>query len=184
MHRRRFALLVAAATGIALAQQQAVFEVASVKISGPDSRRDSGGGPGTSSPGQYHYNSARLVDLIMVAYQVQRFQAVSKSDIERATFDVLAKVPAGATRDQFRTMMQNLLAERFHLKLHHETREFAGWEILVAKSGLKIKESQVSGEPGGLGPPQIGKDGFRSCLKGSRESPRGIPSLTALASDA
>jgi hypothetical protein len=64
MHRRRFALLVAAATGIALAQQQAVFEVASVKISGPDSRRDSGGGPGTSSPGQYPYNSARLVDLM------------------------------------------------------------------------------------------------------------------------
>jgi uncharacterized protein (TIGR03435 family) len=161
MHRRRFAtLLVGAAAGFALAQEQPAFEVASVKVSSPGSRAGFGGGPGTSSPGQYHFNAAMLTGLIMDAYQVQDFQVVSKSNLERDRFDVVAKVPAGATRDQFRTMLQNLLAERFHLKLHHETRELPGWELVVAKSGLKIKESQVGPVSDDTGRGSIGKDGF------------------------
>jgi uncharacterized protein (TIGR03435 family) len=161
MHRRRFAtLLLGAAAGFALAQEQPAFEVASVKVSSPNSRAEFGGGPGTSSPGQYHFNGARLIILIMDAYHVQDYQVVSKSNLDRDRFDVFAKVPAGATRDQFRTMLQNLLAERFRLKLHHETRELSGWELVVAKSGLKIKESQVGTVSSDTGRGSIGKDGF------------------------
>jgi uncharacterized protein (TIGR03435 family) len=37
-------------------------------------------------------------------------------------FSIVAKIPPNTTRDQFRAMLQNLLAERFHLMLHHETK--------------------------------------------------------------
>src|ERR1700733_9138192 len=92
MHRRRFATLLlgallAAPACFAHAQEQPAFEVASVKVSRPDSRAEVGGGPGTSSPGQYHFNAARLIVLIMDAYQVQDFQVVSKSNLERDKFD-------------------------------------------------------------------------------------------------
>jgi uncharacterized protein (TIGR03435 family) len=59
----------------------------------------------------------------------------------RQYFDLVAKVPAGATRQQFRVMLQNLLSERFRLKLHIESREFPASELVVAKAGLKLKEA-------------------------------------------
>ena len=103
----------------------------------------------------------------MNAYQVQDFQVVSKSNLERDRFDVVAKVPSGATSDQFRAMLQNFLAERFHLKLHHEARELPGWELVVAKSGLKIKESQVGPVSDDTSRGSIGKDGFPILPEGS-----------------
>jgi uncharacterized protein (TIGR03435 family) len=143
----RIGIAFALAAGVAQTQTGAAsspaFEVASVKVSGPESKRDSGGGPGTKDPGQYHFNSASLLDLIAVAYQVDRFQVSSKTPVDKDRFDLTAKVRAGATKAEFREMLQNLLAERFHLKLHKESREFQAYELTVAKGGLKLKESTV-----------------------------------------
>ncbi len=166
MRWKRFGAITTAFVGLALAQAEIkpAFEVASVKLSGPESKRNSGGGPGTSDPGQYHYYSARLRDLIATAYHVQYFQILGKVAIDRETFDVVAKVPAGATRDELRSMMQNLLAERFHLKVHKESREFPAWELTVAASGLKLKESSATAETATSSPrpspPQADSDGF------------------------
>ena len=78
----------------------------------------------------------------MAAYHVDYFQVSSKTPIDRETFDLEANVPEeNATREQFRAMLRNLLEERFHLKAHVESREFAAYELVVAKSGLKMKES-------------------------------------------
>jgi uncharacterized protein (TIGR03435 family) len=44
------------------------------------------------------------------------------------------------TREQFRLMLQELLAERFHLRLHHETQSRPGYALVIAKSGTKLKE--------------------------------------------
>jgi hypothetical protein len=132
MSWKRLSALLTVAAGLAYAQDgsapQAAFEVASVKVSGTQSKRDSGGGPGTSDPGQCHFNSATMQDLIAVAFHARYFQIVSKMALDRDRYDVVAKVPAGSTRDQFRAMMQNLLAERFHLKLHQESRELLAWD--------------------------------------------------------
>jgi len=38
-------------------------------------------------------------------------------------------------------MLQNLLAERFHMVVHHETKECDGYDLLVAKGGVKMKKS-------------------------------------------
>ena len=151
------------AAGLAAAQEQPkpAFEVASVKVSGPQSRRDGGGGPGTRDPGAYHFTAATMRDLIAIGYHVEYFQIIGKDALESPTFDVVAKVPVGATREQFREMMQGLLKERFHLKMHRESREFPAWEMTVAKSGLKMKESAVNGEaPAMSGMPKVGDDGF------------------------
>jgi uncharacterized protein (TIGR03435 family) len=114
------------------------FEVASIKPSGPESGNVERGGPGSSDPGRYRYTGATLEDLIVTAYHVEYFQLASKTPIDRDRFDLLAKLPPGATRQQFRIMLQNLLAERFRLQFHRETREFAGYELVVAKSGHKL----------------------------------------------
>jgi uncharacterized protein (TIGR03435 family) len=61
--------------------------------------------------------------------------------MDSATFDVIANVPKGATREQANLMLQNLLADRFQLKVHRETRELPVFALLVARNGPKLKAS-------------------------------------------
>jgi uncharacterized protein (TIGR03435 family) len=109
-----------------------------VKLSLPDSPRGWHGGPGTTDPTRYRFGSVALYELIALAYNVEYFQVSSKTALDRDRYDVIANVPEGATKEQFRVMMQNLLAERFRLKSHKETREFPAYELVVAKSGTKL----------------------------------------------
>jgi uncharacterized protein (TIGR03435 family) len=94
----------------------------------------------------YRYDKAALLDLIARAWHVEYFQVLSASPLDHQTFDLTARIPAGATKEQFRVMLQNLLAERFGLKMHMESREFPAYELVVEKSGLKLKEA-VPGTP-------------------------------------
>jgi uncharacterized protein (TIGR03435 family) len=79
-----------------------------------------------------------LIDLILTAYHVEVFQVSSKLPLDRDEFDLAAKVPAGATKDEFRVMLRNLLVDRFHVKLHMESREFPAFEMVLAKGGAKL----------------------------------------------
>ena len=56
-----------------------------------------------------------------------------------ARYAIAAKVPVGSTRDQLLVMLQDLLAERFHLALHHEMKDFPAYELVIAKGGSKLK---------------------------------------------
>lgn len=136
----------------ALAQTAALrkFEVASLKLSGPQSIRGSQGGPGTKDPTHYRFQSATLQDLVGIAWRVHYFQISSKAPLDKDRFDLIANVPEGATRDQFREMMQALLAERFQLEAHTESRDFPAYELVVAKGGPKMKESSAGGRTSDL----------------------------------
>jgi uncharacterized protein (TIGR03435 family) len=83
-----------------------------------------------------------LEDLIRTAYKVQGFQISGPSWLPVQRFDIQAKMPDGANKDQVPEMLQTLLADRFKLTLHREGKEQSVYEMVVAKSGLKIKESE------------------------------------------
>jgi len=69
-------------------------------------------------------------------------------------FDVLAKLPEGASRDQVPEMLQALLAERFKLTVHRESKEHAVYALVVGKNGAKLKESSPDADaPAGGGAP-------------------------------
>jgi uncharacterized protein (TIGR03435 family) len=136
MYRWMLAMLI---TASALWPQS--FEVVSLKPSGPQSVRGSDGGPGTKDPGRYTFGQAAAMDLILVGYQVDPFQVSSKVALDQYRFDLLAILPQGATKEQFGSMVRNLLAERFHMKSHMESKEFPAYELVVANTGLKMKEA-------------------------------------------
>lgn len=125
---------------------QPAFEVASIKPAGPPEAMGrmlifgSKGGPGTNDPGRYQCNSCDLKFLITRAYGLEPYQLSIPSSMN-ARFEVTAKVPEGATEDQLNLMLQNLLADRFKLKIHRETREGQIYELTVAKGGSKMKEA-------------------------------------------
>jgi uncharacterized protein (TIGR03435 family) len=62
-------------------------------------------------------------------------------------YDVTASVPLGTTDDQVKEMLRNLLTERFKLAFHREQVGRPGYVLLVAKGGLKMKESVRDDSP-------------------------------------
>ena len=136
-------LIVTIATG-----QQPNFDVASVRVVNPESHPAFGnsGGPGTSDPGRIHLCCVGMFSLLMRAYDVKIDQILGPSWIMDNTgpnlYQIDALMPASTTRAQFRLMMQNLLRERFHLRIHRQKRNFPGYELLIAQGGPKLKESR------------------------------------------
>jgi len=53
-------------------------------------------------------------------------------------YDLAAKVARGTSKDQFRLMLQNLLADRFHLSVHHEAKVLPTYTLAVEKRGPKL----------------------------------------------
>ncbi|MBZ5633528.1 MAG: TIGR03435 family protein [Acidobacteriia bacterium] len=123
------------------------FEVASVKPTPPpepNARVFFGpprGGPGTSDPGQITWSNAALRNILMTAYDVQTYQVTAPDWLQTERYDIVAKVPAGATKAQVSVMWQNLLKERFGMVVHYESKEFQVDELTVAKGGSKLKET-------------------------------------------
>jgi uncharacterized protein (TIGR03435 family) len=126
------------------------------------------GGPGTGDPGQITFTNVTLMSVLLRAYDVKTYQAAGPEWLASERYDVTAKVPPGTTKEQCNRMLQGLLAERFHLALHHETREIPGYELVTGRNGTKLKESaeaerdaarsQAGPEP--AGPPKIDANGF------------------------
>src|ERR1700691_1602232 len=85
---------------------------------------------------------ASLTDLIMDAYRVKRFQISNLpnwGDTGHDVYNIAAKFPADAkpTLDQARRMLQTLLADRFQLRLHHETKDLPVYALAEARGGSK-----------------------------------------------
>jgi uncharacterized protein (TIGR03435 family) len=88
--------------------------------------------------------AASLADLIMDAYQARRFQIAGLptwGDTGKDVYDIAARFPEGQTPtlELARRMLQALLAERFQLKLHHETKELPVYALVAGKGGSKLK---------------------------------------------
>ena len=92
------------------------------------------------------------IHLIMEAYKLRTYQiayAPLTPQPEYIYYDIVAKAEGdGApTRDEFRPMLQTLLAERFKLKFHREMREMPVYALVVGKNGPKFKESAPDADP-------------------------------------
>jgi uncharacterized protein (TIGR03435 family) len=85
--------------------------------------------------------SMSMADLLRAAYKVKSFQISGPDWLGAERFDIVAKMPAGATRDQVPQMLQALLADRFKLTLHRTTSDLPAYALVVMKGGAKLKES-------------------------------------------
>jgi uncharacterized protein (TIGR03435 family) len=88
--------------------------------------------------------------------------------MDSARFDIDAKIPAGAGKGQVSRMLQALLAERFHLAAHRETKDLPVYALVVGKRGLKLKESPAA-DPNATASPDA-----PSLIKG----PDGLPEVS------
>jgi len=149
----RRALFFACALAFGQSTEKLTFEVASVKVSPPIQQGDRvffgppRGGPGTPDPGQITWTYATLKRLLMLAYDVKPYQVSGPAWLDTERYDIAAKVPAGASKEQVSVMWQSLLAERFGVALHHESKDFQVEELVIGKGGHKLKESAEGSLP-------------------------------------
>jgi uncharacterized protein (TIGR03435 family) len=97
----------------------------------------------SSSGPRVRLEGYNLRGLIMEAYNFRNFQ-VSMPGIdeqENTNYDIVAIAPEGTapTRDEFRRMLQTLLADRFQLKAHMEKRQVPVYALVVGKGGPKLR---------------------------------------------
>jgi uncharacterized protein (TIGR03435 family) len=86
--------------------------------------------------------------MIMWAYKISPQQVSNASVLSGDFYDVVAKAGGPAKVEEMRVMMQSLLADRFKLQFHHETKEMRALVLTAAKDGPKLKPSAVSDGPG------------------------------------
>jgi uncharacterized protein (TIGR03435 family) len=126
------------------------FEVASVKLSGPDDRLMYRFQPG----GRYLATGVTLKMLIASAYSVPEFLISGGPgwrDSDKYNIDAKVGSPLPPWPDsnkQLGLMFQSLLEDRFKLALHREIREEPVYDLLVAKGGAKLKLARADESAG------------------------------------
>jgi len=84
--------------------------------------------------GRYEVKQATIVDLVHLAYDIDADKVLGgPSWLEMDRFDVIAKVPPGTTPDDQRLMLQSLLADRFKLTIHKETKPLPTYALVAGK---------------------------------------------------
>ena len=102
----------------------------------------------TVRAGRYEVRTATMLDLVTTAYGVDPEKVIGGPTwLEMDRFDVVAKLPAGSTRDSQKEMLQGLLADRFGLVVHNDTKPLVAYALTASKHP-QIKESDGSGEKG------------------------------------
>lgn len=140
------AIVLLTAAMLAYCQKKTpVFDVASVRRSAQTVGPDYNNQVSWTVEG-FTARNATLMRLIADAWNLQLDQVIGPPWLAHDEFDIEARLPEGATKEQRAQMLQALLTDRFNLKQHSETRPMRAYELRVAKSGLKIKPVR-EGEP-------------------------------------
>ena len=136
----RFLLFTVASLSPAQSPSGITFEVASVKKAAPwtPSTTDNG------SPGArlVRFRHVTLQLLLMKAWQTKAYQIIGPKWIEtEERYDIVAKLPESADRKLVPLMLRTLLAERFRLRIHEESRQLTVFKMLATQGDSKLKKT-------------------------------------------
>jgi uncharacterized protein (TIGR03435 family) len=96
--------------------------------------------------GRYDLRNATMVDLIANAYSITDNELIvgGPAWLERTRYDIAAKAPQGTSPANVKLMLQALLADRFRLMIHQDTRPMSGYTLTV-RDKSKLKEASGPG---------------------------------------
>jgi uncharacterized protein (TIGR03435 family) len=125
------------------------FEVASIKPSSPDARGTSVRPVGNG----ISIGNMTLKELIVLAYRVQPFQVSGgPAWFDSVHYDITAKSEKAPKLDDIPLMLQALLADRFQLALHHESKELPIYAVVLARKDGKLGPNLTESKPGSCTP--------------------------------
>lgn len=136
------------------------FDVASVKQNTVGSNEGPGHGPENvkRTPTSLAMENVRLNSALKWAYQLQDYQISGPVWLKSERYDIFAKMETPVPEEELRRRLQNLLADRFRIKCHRETKVLPTFALVVAKDGPKFEKSVGGGESSitAIGKPQPG----------------------------
>jgi uncharacterized protein (TIGR03435 family) len=145
-------MVLLGSAGVAQRENAAAFDVASVKPSerqvGPDYNNRL-----TFAPAGLSGKNVTLRRLVAEAYRLQMRQVIGPNWLDQNEYDVEARAGHPAGKDEMDVMLRELLARRFDLKQHRETREMRLYELVADGAGPKIqpiKDGETAKAGGGL----------------------------------
>jgi uncharacterized protein (TIGR03435 family) len=95
--------------------------------------------------GRFEIRNATMLDLVRTAYSVEPEKVVGGPNwLGSDRFDVIAKVPAGTTQENARLMLRDLLAKRFSLTVHNDSRPLPVFVLSAGTGKHKLKVSDGS----------------------------------------
>jgi len=124
------------------AQTPVAFEVASVRTVPPSDTPTAALGVKITGS-QVRIAALSMKDYLSYAFNVSPKQIAGPDWLAEARFDVTANLPAGADRDTVPVMLQELLRERFQLKIRKERREFPVFALTLARNGRTMTPSTL-----------------------------------------
>jgi uncharacterized protein (TIGR03435 family) len=122
------------------------FDAASVKVN----HSSSGHTSVHSGPGSITMSNVTLRLCLTRAYRTTDPQVIGPPWIDSDRYDIVAKVPSGAPESQIPDMLQALLAERFKVSVHRETKELPVYALVVAKKGPKLTKVEAASSDGDM----------------------------------
>lgn len=144
----------------ALADPQPSFDVASIKPAAIPAAREGGNRSRIEhTPTSLTMSNVSLTDCVQWAYDVAPFQ-LSAAHVSTDAYDLRAKTAAPVDAAQLRLMLQHLLASRFHLAIHRETRMLPAYELIVAKGRPKLSPTRTGDVHTAESLPRIRNDSF------------------------
>jgi uncharacterized protein (TIGR03435 family) len=130
------------------AQTRPVFEAADIHRSAPAMNPYTFVSGGVLRGARYDLRKATMLDLIRIAYKVEPQLVFGGPNwLEFDRFDIAAKAPPSSSPETVALMLQSLLAERFKLVLHRDTRPMPAYALTKGNAGLKLKAATGDGSP-------------------------------------
>src|SRR5580698_7072684 len=114
---------------LAIAAQGQSFDVASVKPNRAGIGENAPREKITASPGSLTMQSVSLQTCIKWAYGLRDFQISGPGWLTSERYDIVAKASGPSTGAELRVMLRSLLADRFKLRSHVETKEKPVYEL-------------------------------------------------------
>ncbi len=106
--------------------------------------------------GRYQVKNAAIVDLIRYAYDFDTDKVLGGPNwLELDRFDITARLPPDTTPDLRKQMLQTLLADRFKLVLHKDSKPLPAWALVTGKK-LLIKQAETGDKAENLKPEDLG----------------------------
>lgn len=140
MHRKIISAWAIAC--ISMLAQSPRFEAADVHRSASAPNPYTWAAGGILRGARYDLHKATMMDLIHAAWGVDpEFIAGGPDWLAFDRFDIAAKADPATTPATVRLMLQNLLADRFHLVIHNDTRPMPGYTLTAEKGKSKLRES-------------------------------------------
>lgn len=151
------------------------FEVVSIRPVPPDSMGTISEPRGT----EFRAQAMPLSVLVQMSFGINPNQMVIPDWAQSVKFDIAAKTGSAVplTYEQMKPLMQKMMAERFGMTFHRETREVQGYDMVPAKNGLKLTPAKPgatkggSGGPGAISMPSATMKSFAGMLTSRLERP-------------